>query len=120
MELSSSSSCFFVVSSLAIKSHGQSPGSFYDNFTTQACSQGVNLLCREGNSQPGHWMTMKLVWLAVILSLLFLLDDQESFLSFLWSWIPGHKNVKKTGNDHGRTRDEKEVGESVPFPGNQG
>ena len=61
-------------------------------------------------------MTMKLVWLAVILSLLFLLDDQESFLSFLWSWIPGHKNVKKTGNDHGRTRDEKEVGESVPFP----
>ena len=37
--------------------------------TTQACSQGVNLLCREGNSQPGHWMTMKLVWLAVILSL---------------------------------------------------
>ena len=27
------------------------------DFTTQACSQGVNLLCREGNSQPGHWMS---------------------------------------------------------------
>ena len=27
-------------------------------------NQGVNLLCREGNSQPGHWMTTY-DWLAV-------------------------------------------------------
>ena len=29
-------------------------------------SQGVNLLCREGNCQPGHWMKYFLLWLADI------------------------------------------------------
>jgi len=28
-------------------------------FPTLATNQGVNLLCREGNSQPGHWMPAK-------------------------------------------------------------
>jgi len=31
-------------------------GFLIPNEKTCTANQGVNLLCREGNSQPGHWM----------------------------------------------------------------
>ena len=56
-------SSFYLSASLLFIIHHEGPIKIKDGKGTSAfyfkgplVNQGVNLLCREGNSQPGHWM----------------------------------------------------------------